>query len=58
MYKHAWTYAMNHTPNHVRNELGGEHKNIQHQGRITLDISSIVLISNIFIDVTLISLIF
>ena len=28
--------SVNHTPNHARNDLGGEHKNIPNQGRITL----------------------
>ena len=37
---------MNHTPNHVRNEVGGQLKNIQNQGRIiTLDTFSIIRIS-------------
>ena len=36
---------MNHTPNHVRNEIGGQLKNIRNQGRITLDTFSIILIS-------------
>ena len=36
---------MNHTPNHVRNEVGGKLKNIRNQGRITLDTFSIIRIS-------------
>lgn len=36
---------MNHTPNHVRNEVGGQLKNIRNQGRITLDTFSIIPIS-------------
>ena len=40
-----WAYATNHTPNHVRNEVGGQLKNIRNQGRITLDTFSIIPIS-------------
>ena len=43
--KKTWAYAMNHTPNHVRNEVGGQLKNIRNQGRITLDTFSIIRIS-------------